>query len=49
MDKIGIFQERFGKVDELSSWDTEVIQTDTGTQFTSREFQAGLSVRKVPL
>ena len=27
----------------------EIIQTDAGTQFTSKEFQGGISVRKVRL
>ena len=39
-----MFQARFGKVDEFCWWDMDRIQTDTSTQFTSKEFQEGLSV-----
>ena len=38
MDKLDIFQSRFGKVDELVWWDLERIQTDNGMKFTSKEF-----------
>ena len=49
MDKIDIFQERFGKVYESGWWDMEIIQTDSGTQFNSKEFQEGLSMHGVQL
>ena len=49
MDKLDMFQARFGKVDEFSSWDMDRIQTDTGTQFNYKEFQEFLSVRGVRL
>ena len=39
-----MFQARFIKSDESGWWDRERIQTDTGTQFTSKDFQEGLSV-----
>ena len=39
MDKLDIFQSRFGKVDEFSWWSLEQIQTNAGAQFTSKEFQ----------
>ena len=38
MDKLDTFQAIFGKVDEFDWWDMEIIQTDAGTKFTSREF-----------
>ena len=47
MDKQDMFQARFGKVDEFGWWDMEIIQTDSGTQFTSKEFQEGLSAREL--
>ena len=49
MDKLYIIQARFGKVDAFSWWDMEIIQTDAGTQFASKEFQDGLFVRGVLL
>ena len=49
MDKLDMFQEIFGKVDEFGWWDMEIIKTDTGTQFTSKEIQEGLSVHRVQL
>ena len=39
MDKLDIFQSRFGKVDEFGWWDMDIIQTDAGTQFIAKEFQ----------
>ena len=45
MDKIDMFLARFGKVDELGWWDMEIIQTDYGMEFTSKDFQGGLSIR----
>ena len=36
IDKLGMFQERFGKVDEYGWWDMDIIQTCSGTQFTSK-------------
>ena len=47
MDKLDMFQARFGIVDKFGWWDMDVIQTDAGTQFTSRDFQEGLSVSGV--
>ena len=38
MDKLDIFQSRFGKVDKFGLWDLEITQTDAGTQFTSKSF-----------
>ena len=49
MDKLDMFQAIFGKVDELSWWDMQRIQTDSGTQFSSKEFQEVISVSGVLL
>ena len=38
MEKIDMFQEIFGKVNEFGWWYMERIQTDSGIQFTSKEF-----------
>ena len=37
------------KVYEFGWWDTEIIQTDAGTQFTYKDFQESLSVRGLRL
>ena len=47
MEKLDMFQDRFGKLDEFGWWCMESIKTDTGTQITSKEFQEGLFVRGV--
>ena len=39
MDKLDMFQERFVKIDKFFWWDMEIIQTGSGTQFTSKGFQ----------
>ena len=44
-----MFQARFGKVNEFGWWDMEKIQTDSGMQFTPKDFQEGLSVHGVIL
>ena len=44
IDKINMFQAIFGKVDEFGWWNMEKIQSDTGTQFTSKDIQERLSV-----
>ena len=49
MEKIDMFQAIFGKLDEFGWWDMEIIQTDDCTQFTSKDFQEGISVRGVLL
>ena len=36
MDKLNMFQARFGKVDEFGWWYMELIQTDDGTQFNPK-------------
>ena len=42
-------QSTFGKMDEFIWWDMEIIKTDSGTQFSSRYFQEGLSICVVQL
>ena len=44
-----MFQEIFGKVDKFVLWDMEIIQTDAGTQFTSKESQEVFSLRGLRL
>ena len=39
MDKLDMFQSRFGKIDQFGWWDLERILVDAGTQFTSTEFK----------
>ena len=39
MDKLDIFQARFGKIDKFRWWYLEIISKDLGTQFTSMDFQ----------
>ena len=44
MYKLGMFQARFGKVDEFGWCNMDII---VGTQLTSKEFQKGISVSGV--
>ena len=39
MDKLDMFQSRFGKIDQFGWWDLEIISADAGTQFTSTDFK----------
>ena len=39
MDKLDMFQSRFGKIDQFGWWDFERISADAGTQFTPTEFK----------
>ena len=39
MDKLDMFQSRFGKNGNFGWWDLEIISADAGTQFTTTEFQ----------
>ena len=39
MDKIDMFQSRFGEIDEFGWWDLETISADVVTQFTLTEFK----------
>ena len=47
MEKLDMFQARFGKVEEFGWWDMERIQTDDVAQFNSKEFKEVLSVHGV--
>ena len=49
MDKLDMFQARFGKIDHFGQWDMEIVQTVAGTQFNSKGFQEVLSVHGVQL
>ena len=39
IDKLDMFQARFGKIDKFGWWDLGIISADAGTLFTSMEFQ----------
>ena len=39
MDKLDMFQSRFGKIDQFGWWDLERISADAGTHFTLTEFK----------
>ena len=39
MDKLDMFQSRFGEIYQFGWWDLERISADAGTQFTSMEFK----------
>ena len=39
MDKLDLFQSRFGIIDKFGRWDLEIILADANTQFNSTEFQ----------
>ena len=39
MDKLDMFQSRFGKIDEFGWWDLERILADEGTKFNSTDFK----------
>ena len=43
------YTKKIGKVDRFGWWDIEIIQTDAGAQFASKEFQEGLCVYGVQL
>ena len=47
IDKLYIFQARFGKIDEFGWWDLERISSDAGIQFTSTDFQDECQTRRV--
>ena len=49
MEKLDMFQSRFGILEEFDWWNQERIQTDSGSHFTSKDFQEGLSLRVVRL
>ena len=39
IDKMYMFQYRFGKIDKFGWWDLERISADVGTQFTLTDFK----------
>ena len=39
MEKMDMFQSRFGKIDQFGWWYLERISADAGTQFTSSDFK----------
>ena len=39
MEKLDIFQSRFGKIDQFGWWYLEIISSDAGTQFTLTVFK----------
>ena len=43
IDKPDMFQSILGKVDGFGWWDMEIIQTDNGTQFTSKDIWESIS------
>ena len=49
MEKLDMFQPRFGKIDQVGWWDLERISTDAGTQFTSMKFKGECQTRGVRL
>ena len=49
MEKLDMFQSRFGKIDQFGWWDLERISADAGTQFTSTEFKEECQTRGVRL
>ena len=49
MDKLDMFQSRFGKIDQFGWWDLEIISSDAGTQFTLTELKDECQNRGVRL
>ena len=49
MDKLDMFQSRFGKIDKFGCWYLERISADAGTQFTSMENKDKFQTRGVHL
>ena len=49
MDKLDMFQSRFGKIDQFGWWDLERISSDAGTQITSTEFKDECQTLRVSL
>ena len=49
MDKLDMFQSRFVKIDKFGWWDIEIISADSGTQFTSTDFQDSFQTHGVHL
>ena len=49
LDKLDMFQARFGKIDQFGWWDLERISADAGTKFTSAKFKEECQLRGVRL
>ena len=49
MDKLDMFQSRFGKIDQFGWWDLERTSAVLGTQFTLTEFKEECQTREVLL
>ena len=49
MEKLDMFQSRFGKIDQFGWWDLERISADAGTHFTSTEFKDECQTHRVRL
>ena len=49
MDKLDMFQSKFGKIDEIGWWYLERISAYAGTQFTSTQFKQECKKRGVHL
>ena len=49
LEKLDMFQSRFGKIDQFGWWDLERISADAGTQYTSKEFKEECQIRGVRL
>ena len=49
MEKLDMFQSRFGKIDQFGWWDLERISAYAGTQLTLTDFRDELQTRGVRL
>ena len=49
MEKLDMFQSRFGKIDQFGWWDLERISVDAGKKFTLTEFKDECQNRRVRL
>ena len=49
MDKLDMFQSRFGKIDEFGCRDLEIISADAGMQFNLTNFKQDCQTRGVHL
>ena len=49
MEKLDMFQSRFGKINQFGWWDMERISADAGMQFTLTEFKEECQTRGVRL
>ena len=49
MDKLDMFQSRFGKIDESGWLELEIISGDVGTKFTLTEFKEECQTLRVHL